>query len=78
MMSGSGSGFTGRRGEADRHHRADLGGGPVTTISARREGAFTGTARLFSAPAGAGLLAAYAVLVVAAGAALFRRRDLAG
>ena len=46
--------------------------------SASATSAFTGTARLFSAPAGVGLLAAYAVLVFAAGAALFRRRDLAG
>ena len=46
--------------------------------SASDTSAVTGSAHLFSAPAGAGLLAAYTVLVVATGAALFCLRDLAG
>ncbi len=45
--------------------------------SASATTAFLGDAHLLSAPAGAGLLTVYAALVVAAGATLFRRCDLA-
>jgi ABC-2 type transport system permease protein len=44
--------------------------------SASATSAFLGNAHLLSAPAGAGLLAGYAALVVAVGAVLFRQRDL--
>jgi hypothetical protein len=44
--------------------------------SASATSAFLGNAHLLSAPAGAGLLAGYATLVVAVGAVLFRQRDL--